>query len=248
MHQSNRFRHAFTLIELLVVISIIAILVALLLPALAKVREETKVTQCSVNLRQLSTAFISHATDQDGKLANPDGINIALYIWEANAANEVVRYYMSNDPSSFYCPLFLENNMWTEMGGGHSADPFGNSTDDWEFWYRMTEWWFPDFRVFGYHNTNAPFLDPDDPLYQFTFDNRNLRVSTLEDPPDGAMFVDLNLQLDSNWFATWSRAHWGPRGSKGANVARIDSSVNFSSIEDSELMYSYGVGARDLYW
>ena len=58
----------FTLIELLVVVAIIALLMAILIPALRTAREQGKRAVCLSNLRQLTLAWIMYADDNDGKI------------------------------------------------------------------------------------------------------------------------------------------------------------------------------------
>src|SRR4051794_18338425 len=90
-------RRAFTLIELLVVIAIIGTLVALLVPAVQKVRDAAAQTQCRNNLKQLALAC--HAYDSArGRLpvlyGNNDGwvIQILPYIEQGTILNGYVPY------------------------------------------------------------------------------------------------------------------------------------------------------------
>ena len=63
-------RRAFTLIELLVVIAVIAGLIAIMIPALSRAREQARRAVCLSNLRQLTTAWIAYTDQHDGKLVS----------------------------------------------------------------------------------------------------------------------------------------------------------------------------------
>ena len=70
-------RHAFTLIELLVVVAIIALLIAILLPSLARAREVARDLKCRTNLRTMSIAFFMFANDHHQTL--PGGVESMAY-------------------------------------------------------------------------------------------------------------------------------------------------------------------------
>src|SRR5699024_7341608 len=65
---SSREKSGFTLIELLVVVSIIALLVSILLPALAAARKAARSTQCLSNLRQAGVPLFAFAMDHNATI------------------------------------------------------------------------------------------------------------------------------------------------------------------------------------
>ena len=69
----KKHRSVFTLIELLVVIGIIAILAAMLMPALGKAREKANQADCVSQLKQIGTSMLMYSNDQRGRY--PDGID-----------------------------------------------------------------------------------------------------------------------------------------------------------------------------
>jgi prepilin-type N-terminal cleavage/methylation domain-containing protein len=79
-------RTAFTIIELLVVVSIIALLIAILLPAISKARDQAKLSLSQTNLRNLATAHASYAAEWADRQFTLIDDNLANYASEVHAA------------------------------------------------------------------------------------------------------------------------------------------------------------------
>ena len=92
----NRHKRAFTLIELLVVIAIIALLMAILMPALAKVRKQAKLTICKTNTKNLMLAATLYSQDNDYKMP--------VYSIGAGLWVDRISHYIENMDEARYCP------------------------------------------------------------------------------------------------------------------------------------------------
>jgi prepilin-type N-terminal cleavage/methylation domain-containing protein/prepilin-type processing-associated H-X9-DG protein len=108
-----RRRRAFTLIELLVVIAIIAILMGILMPALARVREQARQKSCAARIRQQVLALNMYGNSNDTKLPLPTTSGNWLQDVGINTVNFMLRTGMTRE--MFYCPSNANHQKYNDM-------------------------------------------------------------------------------------------------------------------------------------
>lgn len=126
----------FTLIELLVVIAIIAILAAMLLPALEKAQDKAKAISCVNNLKSIGLGFRQYNDDNNG-----------YNYFTVNSAND--------DPAYSWC---LNGGGWTGNGFDINNPDFGLLLRETHFWGIMYYPYVGDKRTFGC--PSAELADP----------------------------------------------------------------------------------------
>jgi len=121
-NRQSKIGIAFTLIELLIVIAIIAILAAMLLPALSKAKEMAKISACGGNLKQLGLSANLYAGDYNDYLPC---LQFILYPGSTGYWNQLLLQYSSS--GIFKCPSLRGPNN-TDYGWNYAGWSGGGGT------------------------------------------------------------------------------------------------------------------------
>jgi len=265
----NNEKAGFTLIELLVVIAIIAILAAMLLPALNRAREAAKRAVCVSNLRQLSFGVAAYAADNRGILPgqiNGWGTLPQGYPYNfLNSATQSTQPACTNYPSHtlglifalgycksrgvFYCPS-NEGRPDTDMFSG-TVDAGISSW--WNNWHTFTPScpgypWNANERAWITYGYMAHLSWTDASTGQPIPSPRNLG-----DSPESLLFVDTAIRRDDAGFGGWWLVNhtqrgggaWGKLSSVGDWAA--PQVVNVARMDGSVLASTKPVNRGDLY-
>jgi prepilin-type N-terminal cleavage/methylation domain-containing protein/prepilin-type processing-associated H-X9-DG protein len=118
-----RRQKGFTLIELLVVIAIVTLLMAILLPALQRVKKQAKAAACQSNLRQWGVVFSSYMNENDGRF---------LSAFEALDWPLAVRSYYGDSNDLLLCPMATRHAETSDFPPGLLRPHLGSTWTTWK--------------------------------------------------------------------------------------------------------------------
>lgn len=186
----NRTR-AFTLVELLVVIAIIALLMSILMPALARVREQAKAVLCQSNLKQLAACFSMYTGDNDGSFM--EGYWGLPDCTSSNWWPQAIKPYYS-DPHVCLCPVATK--LGVDIGRGEIGATF--------YAWSAQGWLGPKGSVYGSFGINGWVENNQCPE---TSENIN-RLRWRHDAVSGA--GNIPMLLDDQWIDGWPQDYMDP--------------------------------------
>jgi prepilin-type N-terminal cleavage/methylation domain-containing protein len=223
----------FTLVELLVVISVIAVLMGILMPALTRAREQGRRAMCLSHTKNLITAIHAYAEDYEGRIpASTEGHNAAwnFFAWlnwtdppEWTCLGRLYGTKVIVDPKIFYCPA--QKNQLLKVGRHKDQD------SGWS-------WEMPsgaEARPIGYH---YGLMD-------------EIRSATELETPSLKLAAIKNQALVSDAFMPFGEGPvWAhPQGlSTGFAAGHVQFKLIDSRVKDlSEEMKTRGMDSRDLF-
>ncbi len=246
----TRARNAFTLIELLVVVSVIALLLALLLPALTKAQEAAHVAVCGSNQRQLHLALTTYATDNDGNFPPASGYSRRSPIRGRRGVGDffdvLVPEYVE-PPDVWYCPAGAlrpdtpmpplgqpsGQTFWDYVGSGGIVFPSDTNQYMPGHSYHTQNVYVNLGEKGGYTDIARKVSDPGDWVV--------VTDATFFDVTDGSFILANHPPNASNWLLN-PRAYGRNGGPIGINTATVDGSVRWTPAGECMLGYPGGGG------
>lgn len=239
-------KYGFTLIELLVVISIIAILAAMLLPAISLVRQAARSSVCASNQRQICLGVTAYISEHDGMLPYSYGPTPNSAGPLAYCSSDTVGQYLGIESSSIpWDPLLGSSNLRLVKGNWRILQCPGNTKNPNSMHYGLeTRFCCDNSDKVGGVPTNPP-VNPPQAISQIakisqaalvTDTSAECRWSGFWGTPL-EVFGNGNSDLNAAWTADRTIAPYlvVTRHRKGCNIGFLDGHVRFSpniAIED----------------